>query len=448
MGRSSPPSPYRRGPAATVRKLRLPGHRLQAAILLVVVLASHSLSRNKTPWDSMFVLHQAYSLLTEGNSDLAEWPDSDFDNYRIMWLDERPFSIFPSAGAVAAVPLVALLDVGLRVGAGRTYGEELAKGHTGDVQEFWASMLVGIAACFVLAAGRRAGLSDGRAVVLALVFAFATPAWSTASRALWSQTTLVLINAGVAWALAAGRRNLDGRAWLLMGLALGFGCLVRPTAFFAAAAAAVVAAGTSRRAFVNLAAGGAAAVLGGMLFNLHDFGRPLPPYFDPTRATDASMPLVGLAGHIFSPSRSVIVFAPWILFAAAGLVRLLRTDRVLGAGIAVWLVGHLAVVSIFGWWWGGHCYGPRFWTELSPLLVMGLVPWLAGTSGRRPALRGLLAVAVAAAAGIHWVGANIEESLRWNVLPVNVDDHHERLWDWSDPQFLRWSDPEAPADGS
>jgi hypothetical protein len=428
--------PSNRRPAA--------GRRAQAALLLAAVLACHALSGNKSPWDSSFVLHQAYSILTEGNSDLVEWPDADFSTYRSMWIDGKPYSYFPSAGAVAAVPLVALLDVGLRVGAGRTYGEELVKGHTGDVQEFWASLLVAVAACFILAAGRRAGLDDRRALLLAAAFAFASPAWSTGSRALWSQTSLLLINASVVWMLAAGRRQVGDRGWLVLGLLLGFGCLVRPTGAAGAVGAAVVALGTSRRAFLRLAAGGAAMAVAGMLFNLHDMGRLLPPYFDPSRAVDDSQPLIAFAGHLFSPSRGVIIFVPWLLFAAAGLMRLLRADRVLGAGALAWLAIQVVLISTFGIWWGGHCYGPRFWTEVMPLLVMGLVPWLGAVRPGGRVASVLLVLSLAFAVGVHWVGANVDASLRWNRLPENVDTHRERLWDWSDPQFLRWQDPADP----
>jgi hypothetical protein len=28
-------------------------------------------------------------------------------------------------------------------------------------------------------------------------------------------------------------------------------------------------------------------------------------------------------------------------------------------------------------------------------------------------------------------------SVQWNGEPVNVDFHPNRVWDWSDPQFLR-----------
>jgi len=33
-------------------------------------------------------------------------------------------------------------------------------------------------------------------------------------------------------------------------------------------------------------------------------------------------------------------------------------------------------------------------------------------------------------------GAADSATARWNITPVNVDEHPERLWDWEHPQFL------------
>jgi len=38
---------------------------------------------------------------------------------------------------------------------------------------------------------------------------------------------------------------------------------------------------------------------------------------------------------------------------------------------------------------------------------------------------------------IHSRGARTMDVYLWNVSPANVDQNPARLWDWSDPQFLR-----------
>jgi uncharacterized OsmC-like protein len=43
---------------------------------------------------------------------------------------------------------------------------------------------------------------------------------------------------------------------------------------------------------------------------------------------------------------------------------------------------------------------------------------------------------------VHGAGANVVGTEQWNGIPANIDQHPERLWDWKDPQFLRWSIPQ------
>ena len=38
---------------------------------------------------------------------------------------------------------------------------------------------------------------------------------------------------------------------------------------------------------------------------------------------------------------------------------------------------------------------------------------------------------------MHLRGGWTPAVYRWNVVPVNIDQHPERNWDWSDPPFLR-----------
>jgi hypothetical protein len=112
------------------------------------------------------------------------------------------------------------------------------------------------------------------------------------------------------------------------------------------------------------------------------------------------------------------------------------------------IVAHLLVVSGFVPWFGGWCYGPRYST--------GIVPWFAllgalaiatrlRWSGQHPAAesrrRWRAEFAVGAALliisiGCNGIGGVWQSSLLWNPLPINVDEKPERVWDWSDPQFL------------
>jgi hypothetical protein len=140
-----------------------------------------------------------------------------------------------------------------------------------------------------------------------------------------------------------------------------------------------------------------------------------------------------------------------VLFFVAYL--LLRYERelplprlaVLALGV---ILAHLFVVAGFTPWWGGHSYGPRYTTGLVPWFVLlgtlgikAMLLWKerwakeAGTMRERvPLFIGgvLLVLSIL----INGRGGTTADTLRWNVRPTNIDDHPERVWDWSYPQFI------------
>jgi hypothetical protein len=55
------------------------------------------------------------------------------------------------------------------------------------------------------------------------------------------------------------------------------------------------------------------------------------------------------------------------------------------------------------------------------------------------------ALLLAWSVGVAALGAFVFPNERWNLLPRDVDRHHERLWDWSDPQIVRaWRSGGSP----
>ena len=83
---------------------------------------------------------------------------------------------------------------------------------------------------------------------------------------------------------------------------------------------------------------------------------------------------IGLTGTLFSPNRGLFVFSPWIAVALASLAipavaRRLASHSLLCVLLAS-LVPYLLVLSKYSVWWGGHCFGPRYWTDVVPLFAI------------------------------------------------------------------------------
>lgn len=152
----------------------------------------------------------------------------------------------------------------------------------------------------------------------------------------------------------------------------------------------------------------------------------------------AAIPAQHVLGVLLSPGRGLLVYHPWLLLLLL-LAWVPRADRARGLrGWTVFLVVacalHTLLVSSWGMWWGGHSWGPRLMTEVVPLLALLALPSLAWLWQRRA---GRQAILIAGILGIwmHLAGTYFH-GLRWNSIPVDVDAHPERLWNWADPPFI------------
>jgi hypothetical protein len=104
-------------------------------------------------------------------------------------------------------------------------------------------------------------------------------------------------------------------------------------------------------------------------------------------------------------------------------------------------------VSKYSAWWAGHCFGPRYWTDVTPLfgILLGFtLDW--AWARRSPALLAfaptiLFSVAVQMLGAMRYDGS-------WDRVPVNVDQNHERLWSWRDSVLVRCLDENPDHDAT
>ncbi len=250
--------------------------------------------------------------------------------------------------------------------------------------------------------------SHGVAVMLALVYAFATPTWTVSSQALWQQGPAELALAAVLLMLVRGRPAGIGSGFTL-GLLAGLLTAVRPQALvYSAAIAVIVLRRTGWRRVWPFATG--ASLIAALLvaFNLATFGNILGGYVHapfPGGAKDiapAHFSLAHVAGLLVS-NRGLLVFCPFfvLLLVRWRWPRRLARTEVLMMAVA-WLVT-LLMMSSYDFWFAGYCYGPRYLTDGLPLLILLLAAPLESLTGL--VSRGAFAVAVLFAVGIQAVGA-------------------------------------------
>jgi hypothetical protein len=114
------------------------------------------------------------------------------------------------------------------------------------------------------------------------------------------------------------------------------------------------------------------------------------------------------------------------------------------------------MLSGFGHWWGGHCFGARLTASLVPwIVILAIIAIDAFRGSLLPERSTANAMAFMAVAGIlsilsvaiNSVGAFSREASNWNANP-DIDATPERLWNWRRPQFLApFFEPAGPFPG-
>jgi len=379
---------------------------------------------------------------------LAVWLDGTitFDRYA-PWLAERyphgayfffekagrHYSSYPIMQPVLLLPLYSPLILAPGI---RQWPVESLMVLARVLEKLAASLVAACAVGLFYCLARR---FTGRrqALWLALLFAFATNTWSISSQALWQHGMGQLLIIASLLALDRCLAGEGGRAaWAAAGLAAALSAGVRPTnVFFVAACGVVLLAARRWKLLASYVLFG--AVIGAALaaYNLALFGSLTGWYGTSTYANL----LEGLAGLLFSPGLGLFVFSPVFLFLGVVACLWLRSGRGRGpviAACALFSIAHLLVHAAWPGWWGGHCFGPRYLTEMLPCLVLLLVPVLEWVTRHRTILVAFIALA-AFSVFVQFVGAFCYPRGYWHATPAPVGENLERLWDWKDNPIRR-----------
>ncbi len=348
--------------------------------LFLTILAVYTHDREVvTRSDSRWTIHLALSMLHERDTDLDEFAEVlEEDDYRVYEYGGHIHSVYPIGTSVAILPIIAVLDAYTR----SNWPQNLltiftAPGHDSiaeSIELALGSAIAALTAVVIYWIGRRA-LSRDRALLLTLIFAFATPAWSTASRALWQHdlsmlmlalTLLLLIN-------ARSRPKLAQYAGLLLAAAY----VIRPSNSIAVICFTLFVLITYRPYFRSYLMWAAVIAVPFLFYNFSTFDTILQPYYLPSASNAAwSSLLEGLAGTIVSPNRGLFIYSPVLLFSFVGFVLKLRQHDLDGLDVTLLciIVLHWLMLASWRMWWGGYAFGPRLFTDMLPFLIYFLIP--------------------------------------------------------------------------
>src|SRR5207244_11783083 len=137
----------------------------------------------------------------------------------------------------------------------------------------------------------------------------------------------------------------------------------------------------NRKQFPWLLLGMAPIAIAFTIYDLSVYGSILAPYSFVRRGPGGGLgfhPALfeALAGHLVSPARGLLAYTPIFLLAIAGMFLKPPGEpaRTLRPYLIAIVIGHWLLISSFEQWSGGHCYGPRYFSDMSPIFVWFLIP--------------------------------------------------------------------------
>lgn len=288
---------------------------------------------------------------------------------------DRYANAFGIGAAVAALPAVAIADRCVNSLADRP---DLMWRIGKWVASAWAAGSVGLMFLIV----RRAA-STPLAWLVAAAYGLATCLFSVSSQALWQHApnqfmlalgTYAFFRAAERWSWAA-----------LAGAAYGAAVWCRPTSLLIVIAVGGYLLLVSRKQFLAFLLAGLPLGILTVVYNLAVFGVVLAVGQSQGQAAALERtgspemfqtPIwLGAAGTLFSPSRGLFVFSPFLLFTLLGVWRCWRQpEYARWRPLSIGILGVWCIQFQFFDWWGGWSFAYRHLVDTVTLLILFLLP--------------------------------------------------------------------------
>lgn len=411
--------------------------------LFLLVFISHARSRVIVSTDSMWSIYLAKSMVVDGDLILDEYRDlaKERKNYGLRKRKGQLYSYFPVGTALLATPFVWIYEKTLPLSAqflpGFPASQEIsAEDMNLPLQRVIASLFVALTVVIIFLFASQS-LPIVAAISVALIAAFGTSLWSTASRGLWQHGPGAMLIMGSLYLISKARTQPLGAG--ISGALLAFAYIVRPTNAIAFICFGLFLLLTNKEAFRIFTISALLIFIPFLAFSYDFFARIVPPYYNANRLHLGWHLPEALLANLLSPNRGIFFLSPVLLPSLIAIYRTLRFPKadLLSVAVLAAFFGHLLSVSLFPEWWGGHAFGARYMCETIPYLIYFFIIWLRDLPSLKKSTLSFLVFSAALSFWIHFKGADDMKTFMWNVNPVNLDRKPARVWDISDLQFLR-----------
>jgi hypothetical protein len=315
------------------------------------------------------------------------------------------------------------------------------------LEKLSASLIASFSTIFVFLSVREL-INKRIAIIVALIFAFATNTWTISSQGLWQHGLVELLLAMSIYLVLINEKHASDKIIISLGIISGLFVFNRPVDSILLIPIVYYIFGLRARRIAYYLCAMSISGAPFLLYNIHYFGNLFGGMSYALSAFDGRsgfiLPFMGL---LISPSRGLFVYTPIMLFSILGYFRIFQmTNSKIRKFLFVMGISILALIIVyasFGVWWAGWSYGPRFLTGMLPALVMFLGLYIKNINFNIKYKKNLLVVCIFSIFLIWSVFAQIVGAFyypltnsSWDADP-NVDHHPEKLWYWNDTQIMR-----------
>ena len=381
-------------------------------------------------------------------------------------------STYPIGNAILTFPIYFLFFVGIKV---TEFYQNFVLGNSvdflrladpsfeGPLQNYQKLAAVGVASfsTVVFYLANRLKFNGAIALLSTFIFAFATSTWMTGSQGLWQHGSSNLAVLCIIFCLLkANRAQGKNRKVLLVLTGVFCGLLpgIRSTSLLYSVAAIAYAFFIYRQEALYLLLGLPSALISAS-WNIYYFGFSLSKLVvgGYSRFSDKDVSFTnsyykltleqfwaGFSGLLISPSRGILVFTPVSVLAVPGAWQIWKwragKDEKLFLCLTVAALGIFLQYCFFKVWTGGACYGPRYLTDILPIICFLISYCLAGWVEKwhqgKPKISvvklAILTALIAVSTFTQTAGAF--GSTNWDGIPQPTP---ERIWQLHDSQIER-----------
>ena len=415
--------------------------RLWPVVLPLSVFLIYSLSPSVNSGDARMTYPTAVSIYRSLDLTIQDFPavSEVTPAYDTVQIDEQIFMAYPWPTAVLLIPAAAFADIFF--GVEPTSVSISSPNQTWPYELITAAVLMAVATrIFLLVVQHHGRLAQ---VISTIGLTFGSVWWSAVSRGMSQHAAAAPFVVLTLVLLVRSRDSNRHLEWLGAVVVLAF--VMRPTMAITVAVCSVWILLRHREIFIRYVRAGLLVGVPFLLINLANYGVLLPSYYHSGPLSEGDI-FSGLTGILLSPSRGLLISSPIVVIAIFGFLMRQREKLLDDVDLVLLSIVLLNLLAVISWpnWWGGSTFGPRLLAESIPIIFFYVAEGVQRFSLDHESLsfgkttaRSCLSVLLLWSIFVNLQGAVVRSTLCWNASPVFIDQSPERLWDWSDPQFLR-----------